>query len=349
MDTQIESQVIIDSNLAYRKHPEKAPEFGLKSWMEDDNRIVKEACGIPGCTECFKDRYIYDDHRTDRQRTIDFINDNKGLLRPMKHSEKLSDDFKLLLTNRVFGFVLRSRKWYFLNIDSIRPIQRHSEGFNSLVLPEGVPQLVEGLVQAHSPHNTNAPPTSNGPERERHQVDVVQGKGKGLIILLHGVPGVCITDLLLGKHYLVSKRALGGLNLGKMQKTYTSPARVMLTRIPFARLEKPLLLNALLITPANRFFPLHVEISAILPRRSSKTLIKVLTLHINGIAFCCLMKQTCSFKPETRKTCGATLLCPSSYASWSTTPAFSSLPLTKWAILTRPSNRASTSRSTTRL
>ena len=197
MKTQIDSQVIIDSNLAYRKYPEKAPKFGLKSWMEDDNRIVKEACGIPGCTECFRDRYIYDDHRIDRQRTIDFIKANRGLLRLMNLSEKLSDDFKLLLTKRVFGFVLRSRKWYFLDIDYIRPIQRHGEGFNSLILPEGVPRLVEGLVQAHSSHDRNVPSISNGHEQEVHQVDVVRGKGKGLIILLHGVPGVRIFDPLL--------------------------------------------------------------------------------------------------------------------------------------------------------
>ena len=206
---QIDSQVIIDSNLAYRKYPEKAPNFGLKSWMEDDNRIVKEACGIPGCTECFRDRYIYDDHRIDRQRTIDFIKANRGLLRLMNTNEKLSDDFKLLLTNRVFGFVLRSRKWYFLNVDFIHPIQRQSEGFNSLILPEGVPQLVEGLVQAHSPHNNNAGPTGNGLMQERHQVDVVRGKGKGMIILLHGVPGVRIFVSLLGNYQQVP----GGLSL----------------------------------------------------------------------------------------------------------------------------------------
>ena len=193
---QIDSQVIIDSNLAYQKYPEKAPKFGLRSWMEDDDRIVKEACGIPGCTECFRDRYIYDDHRIDRQRTIDFIKANRSLLRLMNHNERLSDDFKLLLTNRVFGFVLRSRRWHFLDIDSVRPIQRHGEGFNALILPEGVPNLVEGLVQAHSPDKKNAAPASSESEQEEHQVDVVRGKGKGLIILLHGVPGVRIFNLL---------------------------------------------------------------------------------------------------------------------------------------------------------
>ena len=28
--------------LAYRKHPELIPKFGLKSWMEDSERIVSD-------------------------------------------------------------------------------------------------------------------------------------------------------------------------------------------------------------------------------------------------------------------------------------------------------------------
>ena len=31
---------MIDMGLAYRKHPEQIPKFGLKSWMEDSERIV---------------------------------------------------------------------------------------------------------------------------------------------------------------------------------------------------------------------------------------------------------------------------------------------------------------------
>lgn len=346
---QIDSQVIIDSNLAYQKYPEKAPKFGLKSWMEDDNRVVKEACGIPGCTECFRDRYIYDDHRIDRQRTIDFIKANRALLRLMNHSETLSDDFKLLLTNRVFGFILRSRKWCFLDIDSIRPIQRHGEGFKALILPDGVPNLVEGLVQAHSPHKKNAAPASSEPEQAEHQVDVVRGKGKGLIILLHGVPGVRIFDPLCWNIGPAPETCIGRSYSGnKFPRLNIFSAQAILTGKPSTRLERLLPPNVLLITHGNHFSPLHVEISAKPLRRSSITLNKTLVLHINGVASYCLMKQMCSSKPEIRKICGVTALCRSSCAFWSTIPAFSSSQPTKLAILTRPLNRGSTSPSTIR-
>ena len=140
---------------------------------------------------------MFDDHRVDRQRTVEFIRANGTLLRTISNSEELTEDMMLLLPNRVYGFVLRSRRWYFLNIDNIRPLERQNDGFESLILPPGVARLVESLVKTHDPQNMPSF-VSNEPE---HHVDLVRGKGKGLIILLHGAPGVgktstaeCVAD-----------------------------------------------------------------------------------------------------------------------------------------------------------
>ncbi|KAI4190745.1 MAG: hypothetical protein L6R41_000607 [Letrouitia leprolyta] len=199
---QIDSQVIIDFALAYRKHPKNAPKFGLRSWIEDDARVVTEACGIPGCTDCFKDRLMFDDHRVDRQRTVEFIRANGALLRTISSNEdltkNLTQNMMLLLPNRVYGFVLRSRRWHFLNIDDVRLLDRHNDGFENLILPQGVARLVESLVRTHDPQNM---PSLAGSEYDDHQVDLVRGKGKGLVVLLHGAPGVgktstaeCVAD-----------------------------------------------------------------------------------------------------------------------------------------------------------
>ena len=149
---------------------------------------VAEACGVPGCTDCFKEQIIMDDHRIDRQRTVEFIKAERSLLRTISNVEDLTDDVKLLLPNRVHGFVLRNRKWHFLDIDKITPPQRHSEGFESLILPKGVARVVEGLVQTHRPHDM--PPLPGMIAEPEHHIDLVRGKGKGLIILLYGAPGV---------------------------------------------------------------------------------------------------------------------------------------------------------------
>lgn len=154
--------------------------------MEDAARIVTEACGVPGCTECFKERFMFDDHRIDRQRTVEFVTANESLLRTIKDIAELTDELLLLLPNRVFGFVLRSRRWYYLSIDKIHQVRRQSEGFESLILPQGVARLVEGLVQSHGKRDETT--EANDESDPEHQFDLVRGKGKGLIILLHGAP-----------------------------------------------------------------------------------------------------------------------------------------------------------------
>ena len=142
---------------------------------------------------------MFDDHRIDRQRTVEFMEANKSLLRTLGGVSELTDDLLLLMPNRVFGFVLRSRRWYFLDIDTIHTVHRQSEGFENLILPRGVARLVEGLVQSHGLRDGK---THIGNESDsEHQFDLVRGKGKGLIILLHGAPGVgktstaeCVAD-----------------------------------------------------------------------------------------------------------------------------------------------------------
>ena len=140
---------------------------------------------------------MFDDHRVDRQRTVEFIRAHGSLLRAISSSDELTDEMMLLLPKRVYGFVLRSRKWHFLDIDSIHPLERNGDGFESLSLPSGVVRLVESLVKTHDPQNM---PSFVGSECEHH-VDLVRGKGKGLVILLHGAPGVgktstaeCVAD-----------------------------------------------------------------------------------------------------------------------------------------------------------
>ena len=142
---------------------------------------------------------MFDDHRVDRQRTVEFIRANGALLRAISNSDELTESMMILLPQKVYGFVLRSRRWHFLNIDNVRPLERNSDGFESLILPPGVARLVESLVKTHDPQNVSSSTGSDG--EDEHHVDLVRGKGKGLVILLHGAPGVgktstaeCVAD-----------------------------------------------------------------------------------------------------------------------------------------------------------
>ncbi|KAK1525908.1 uncharacterized protein CCOS01_08326 [Colletotrichum costaricense] len=98
-----------------------------------------------------------------------------------------SGDDQLLLPNRVFAFVLRNRKWACLPIihdihgnDLLQPITNPPEPWNDLELPTGHKELVQSLIKSHF---------SQDKSRKMH-LDLVRDKGRGVIILLHGVPGV---------------------------------------------------------------------------------------------------------------------------------------------------------------
>ena len=76
-----------------------------------------------------------------------------------------------------------------MNIDLLQDIEGndsldgHNSGFDDLVIPSEYKRVVKALVKSHalgSQHKSS----------DRHQMDLIRGKGKGLIILLHGVPGV---------------------------------------------------------------------------------------------------------------------------------------------------------------
>ncbi|KAF2084164.1 P-loop containing nucleoside triphosphate hydrolase protein, partial [Saccharata proteae CBS 121410] len=94
------------------------------------------------------------------------------------------------LPHDVLAYALRSRSWHYLDIDQIQNIdatkKRNESGFEELVMNEKHKELVLALVESHH-SESRAITAETNPDIS---MDLVQGKGKGLIILLHGVPGV---------------------------------------------------------------------------------------------------------------------------------------------------------------
>lgn len=103
---------------------------------------------------------------------------------PIRDLEDSSD--LLLLPSRVMGYSYRDRTFNAFNIDLLEPVTQKDEGFDGLELPQGHREMVEALVKEHfikkeayEKHGKSTP-----------GMDIVSGKGKGLIMLLHGFPGV---------------------------------------------------------------------------------------------------------------------------------------------------------------
>lgn len=60
-------------------------------------------------------------------------------------------------------------------MEDIKEIQWNPHAYSQLVLPEAQKDMVQALVSSHSSKGRNS--------------DFIEGKGNGLVILLHGPPG----------------------------------------------------------------------------------------------------------------------------------------------------------------
>ncbi|KAI2476546.1 SpoVK ATPase AAA+ class [Pyrenophora tritici-repentis] len=110
----------------------------------------------------------------------------------------------LIASPVVLGFAFSEKLWLEFSLSGIDEIKWNAEAFSSLVLPSQIKQNLKGLV---SSHRFNAAKTID---------DVIQGKGKGLNVVLHGPPGVgktltgeSIAEYLKCPLYAVSAGELG--------------------------------------------------------------------------------------------------------------------------------------------
>jgi hypothetical protein len=146
---------------------------------------VDTECTTPGC--CSND-YIFKDYLVDEQIDEDYLAMNPHLLESTDNPEELDDGEKLLLPNKVYGFILRNRKWALFHVDLVKDLT-YSNGFNDLVLPEGHKDSVRALVTNHLESSKKAASEDADVRVKTTSIDLVRNKGKGLIILLHGQPG----------------------------------------------------------------------------------------------------------------------------------------------------------------
>jgi hypothetical protein len=69
-------------------------------------------------------------------------------------------------------------------VDNVYPVTWNKDAFKRLVLPHSTKDLVETLIKAHASPNLQ----QGGPVSGK-RLDLIAGKGLGLIMLLHGSPG----------------------------------------------------------------------------------------------------------------------------------------------------------------
>ncbi|PWY62168.1 hypothetical protein BO83DRAFT_421836 [Aspergillus eucalypticola CBS 122712] len=182
---EIDSDVIIDFELALRSKEVATdlPEYGggviLEPTEEDPDETHDDYC-------------FYDNKILEKRLRSDFMQ-HTSLLEE-QDLEALSDDSLMLLPPRVYGYVLLSRAWHPLDIDPITEINviggDQPDPFDDAVLPEKHRDIVRALVKTHARARGTLGSTGTANLVVKREFDIVKGKGRGLIILLHGAPGV---------------------------------------------------------------------------------------------------------------------------------------------------------------
>ncbi|KAK4496512.1 hypothetical protein PRZ48_012492 [Zasmidium cellare] len=130
--------------------------------------------------------------------TLDLVPDTGLDLDP------LSDERLLLTTATVRGFSFTEKRWFEFFVDKLLPPAWNTNCFDQLVLPQTQKDLVQALVANHIQ------------QRNHTFDDIVKGKGKGLILVLHGPPGVgktltaeTVAEFCKRPLYMVSSGDLG--------------------------------------------------------------------------------------------------------------------------------------------
>lgn len=117
-------------------------------------------------------------------------------------------NYQLLLASWcVSGFGLKGKEWYDLDIDHIHEIDWIPDLMTKLVLDQDTKNLIVALIEYKTKHTSD--------DKEVFD-DFVPGKGKGIVMLLRGPPGVgktltaeAVSEHLKSPLYRVSVQDLG--------------------------------------------------------------------------------------------------------------------------------------------
>jgi hypothetical protein len=121
-----------------------------------------------------------------------------------KELPTFTDEEYLIASPVVLGFAFAEKLWLEFTVSGVKDIVWNEGAYDSLVLEDNTKEIVKALVESHKYHPAESID------------DVIQGKGKGLVAVLHGPPGTGktltaegISELLKCPLYMVSAGELG--------------------------------------------------------------------------------------------------------------------------------------------
>ncbi|OJJ72531.1 hypothetical protein ASPBRDRAFT_543592 [Aspergillus brasiliensis CBS 101740] len=157
---------VVDENVSYRLWRKASPHFVEKN----ENMLVRED-------------YTYAKQAQAYMKENPYIDNNDTFSK-----ETWTDEDLALLPRRVLGYVLRERRFTRLDVRGfdLRRVAEERITLDHVQIKPGHRRIIRSTVSSHF--------TKIQHERSRDTIlytpDMIRGKGRGLVILLHGAPGV---------------------------------------------------------------------------------------------------------------------------------------------------------------
>ncbi|KAF7549935.1 hypothetical protein G7Z17_g6069 [Cylindrodendrum hubeiense] len=184
----LEAQIIVDMVMAVKTEPEWRPtqRIAEEDLTKSDLRETKmqSHCNHNLDEGCCGSDIVFKDQEMNCIENAPFRRDYGGLFVP-RPADELKEDI-VLLPIWVHGFVLRLRQWVTVKVSDLVEVSFEND-FSKLMISENHKQTVLALVQTHENVKTIGPSKS---QSLGASLDLVKGKGTGLILLLHGEPDV---------------------------------------------------------------------------------------------------------------------------------------------------------------
>ncbi|KAK3722755.1 hypothetical protein LTR37_002327 [Vermiconidia calcicola] len=155
----VEGRVVVDAKTFHRLNANMA--FTVNPFKSAEDKRSKQR----------RIQEYDDDDEDDMGATLDLVPDMRLEIDP------LTDKQCMLASCMVRGFSFSEKRWLDFFVDKLAPAGWNTDCFEQLVLPAAQKDLVKALVSTHVKQRLSFD-------------DIVKGKGKGLILVLHGPPGV---------------------------------------------------------------------------------------------------------------------------------------------------------------
>ncbi|KAF2262485.1 hypothetical protein CC78DRAFT_467929 [Lojkania enalia] len=143
---------------------------------------------IGGIPTCFCKRCVKLNNIKKKSRFADYARIN-----PMTTKELTPHQY-FLCDRSVHGFIMKVRTWHRLDVSNFSYPKYDINLVDELVLDPGTRTLIKSLSSKYTRKQGQIPPPANShaivSTTDQWSADFVQGKGEGLIFLLHGKPGV---------------------------------------------------------------------------------------------------------------------------------------------------------------